>query len=109
MILTIGLIQHITNGNASSGVRSTRRRKTGIPCILASVDGALRLRLNAPYLLERVNAMRAFLIIAAMFVTAAVGVTLITSDSEIIRETWIIAAVTIVAVAGWLFLGRGKK
>jgi len=44
-----------------------------------------------------------------MFIAAAVGVTLITSDREILIETWVAVAVGLIAVAISLVIGRKKK
>ena len=49
------------------------------------------------------------MIIAAMFVVVAVGVTLISSDKDILIETWVAVVVTIIAVAVSLLIGRKKK
>ena len=53
--------------------------------------------------------MRAFLIIAATFIAAAIGVTLIAPDKATALETWIIVGVTIILLAAWSFIGRKKK
>lgn len=53
--------------------------------------------------------MRPFLIIAAMFTLAAIGITFVASDKATVTETWIIVAVTIIILAGWSFIGRKKK
>ena len=44
-----------------------------------------------------------------MFVVVAVGVTLISSDKDILIETWVAVVVTIIAVAVSLLIGRKKK
>ncbi len=49
----IGPVPAIMKGRRNSAGRSTFRQKTGYPFISASVDGALRRRLNAPYLLQK--------------------------------------------------------
>lgn len=53
--------------------------------------------------------MRVFLSIVAMFILVAVGVSLISSDRDILIEVWVAVIVTIIAVAVSLLIGRKKK
>lgn len=53
--------------------------------------------------------MRSFLVLAAFFVAAGVGITVITNDKSIILETWQIVLVTVVLSAVWSIIERMKK